>query len=50
MMAATIAAGAQPRPLLVLERIPNDSPIFNMLEVRVGGERVAVTAGESLYV
>ena len=49
-MAATIAAGAQPRPLLVLERIPNDAPIFNMLEIRVGGERVAVTAGESLYV
>jgi hypothetical protein len=50
MAAATMAAGAQPRPLLVLERIPNDSPMFNMLEIRVGGERVAVTAGESLYV
>lgn len=40
----------QPRPLLVLERIPLDRQTFNALEIHVGGENAAVGVGESLHV
>jgi hypothetical protein len=50
LLVAAIVAAVQPRPLLVLERIPLDRQTFNALEIHAGGDSVRVTAGESFQV